>query len=71
MDDHQEIEAIVRDAFGEDCCGSACCEMDLFTDDGVWMIQLEGFMAPWPLGRTAAEVKAALAAYAQSGLGMA
>jgi hypothetical protein len=35
-----------------------------------WKMMLEGFMAPWPLGKTAAEAKERIREYAEMGFGL-
>ena len=85
MDETQEIMQTLYDTFGRDGCGLICCAPDLpeqsksgpvscepeiYKDESGWKIFMEGFMEPWPLGRTVEEAKATLIAYSHAGYGL-
>jgi hypothetical protein len=55
---------------GEEGCGVSCSEAEIFQDEEGWKMILEGFMAPWRLGSTVAEAKAAIREYAAMGFGL-
>lgn len=70
MDDHQKIYELLYEIVGEGGCAGDCTDAELYQEDGEWKLFLCGFMEPWPLGRTLAEVEASLKEYAGQGLGL-
>jgi hypothetical protein len=85
MDEKQEIMQTLYDTFGRDGCGLTCCQPDtkepdssdpvycepeIYKDETGWKLFMEGFMEPWPLGRTVQEAKAALIAYGHTAYGL-
>ena len=70
MGEREELLEYLMEFIGEEGCGVACSEADIFEDADGWHMQLEGFMAPWKLGRTMFEAKAAIREYAQMGHGL-
>lgn len=69
-DERQEICDQLHSVVGEDGCGVSCSETEFFREDGEWKLFLAGFMEPWPMGRTVAEVKSNLKEYAAMGFGL-
>ena len=70
MSDREEIMAVLMDAIGEEGCGVACEEADIFKNDDGWQMMLEGFMGPWKLGDTVEEAKISIRQYASMGFGL-
>jgi hypothetical protein len=70
MNDREVILAELMDAIGEEGCGVACEEATVFEDEDGWKMMLEGFMAPWKLGRTVEEARNSIKEYASMGFGM-
>ena len=66
----QQIYDLFLEIVGEGGCAGACTESDIYQQDGEWNMFLCGFMEPWPLGRTAAEVETRLREYAGQGFGL-
>ena len=60
MPNKQEVYDLFYKIAGEDGCGGACTDSELYEEDGVWKLNLCGFMEPWPLGKTLAEVESSL-----------
>ena len=69
-DEKEQICNIFHELIGEDGCGVSCSDAEIYKEDGQWKIFLAGFMAPWPLGATVAEVEASLRDYAGMGHGL-
>ena len=67
MSDKEEILSALMDVVGEDCCGSACEEATVYKDEQGWQLLMEGFMGPWPLGKTVEEAKTRIHEYANMG----
>jgi len=70
MNEKSEIRERLMEVIGEEGCGVACEEADIFHDDEGWKIMLEGFMEPWKLGHTVAEAKQNIKEYAKMGFGL-
>jgi hypothetical protein len=70
MDDRQKIYDLLYEIVGEGGCAGACTDSELYREDGEWKLFLCGFMEPWSLGRTMAEVEANLREYAGQGFGL-
>ncbi|MEJ2158258.1 MAG: hypothetical protein P8X96_23270 [Desulfobacteraceae bacterium] len=70
MDDRQKIYDLLYEIVGEGGCAGACSDSELYQEDGQWKLFLCGFMEPWPLGRTIAEVEANLREFAGQGFGL-
>lgn len=70
INERQEICDLFPSVVGEDGCGVSCSEVEFFKENGEWKMFLSGFMEPWPMGRTMAEVKSNLKAYATMGFGL-
>jgi hypothetical protein len=70
MDERGEILSVLMDAIGEEGCGIACSEADIFQDGEGWKMMLEGFMEPWFLGKTPREAKERIREYASMGFGL-
>jgi hypothetical protein len=70
MSEKTEILDYLMTVVGEEGCGVACSEAEIFKDAEGWKMMLEGFMAPWPLGKTAAEAKERIREYAEMGFGL-
>lgn len=68
--DQQEILNALFEALGEESCGMTCCAPEVFEDENGWQLLMEGFLEPWPLGRTVEEAKAAIHEYTHMGFGM-
>jgi len=71
MKEKEEILKTLADAIGKEGCGISCEEADIFRDEDGWKIFLEGFMEPWPLGKTVEEAKVRIREYASQGFGLA
>jgi hypothetical protein len=71
MNERHEINGYLYELIGEEGCGLACDNADIFYDENGWNLMLEGFMEPWKLGRTVEEAKTRLREYASQGFGMA
>ena len=69
-DEKQHMLKILNDIMGEEGCGGACTESDIFKENGEWKLFLCGFMEPWPLGKTLEEAEASLREYAGQGFGI-
>jgi hypothetical protein len=70
MDDRQKIYDLLYEIVGEGGCAGACTDAELYRDDGQWKLFLCGFMEPWSLGSSMAEVEANLREYAGQGFGL-
>ncbi|HSM75572.1 MAG: hypothetical protein PVI27_12060 [Desulfobacteraceae bacterium] len=70
MSEKTEILDYLMTVIGEEGCGVACSEAEIFKDAEGWKMMLEGFMAPWPLGQTVAEAKERIREYAEMGFGL-
>lgn len=68
--EQREILAALFEALGEDGCGMTCCDPEVYRDENGWRLRMEGFLEPWPLGRTVEEAKAAIQEYTHMGFGM-
>jgi hypothetical protein len=51
MNEKSEIRESLMEVIGEEGCGVACEEADIFHDHEGWKMMLEGFMEPWKLGQ--------------------
>ena len=60
----QQIYDLLYSIVGEGSCAGACTDAEIFNEDGEWKLFLCGFMEPWPLGKTLAQVEASLWEYA-------
>ena len=69
-DEQQRLCEIFNNVVGEAGCGVSCFEADIFKENGEWKIFLEGFMEPWPMGRTIEEFETNLREYAAQGFGL-
>ena len=69
-DEKHQIVDLIYEIFGEDGCGSACTDSEVFQEDGEWKLFLCGFLEPWALGQTLEEVEASMRAYAGPGFGI-
>ena len=58
------------EVIGEEGCGVACEEAEIFHDHEGWKMMLEGFMEPWKLGQTVEEAKKNIKEYAKMGFGI-
>jgi len=70
MSEKTEIRDYLMAVIGEEGCGVACSDADIFQDEDGWKMMLEGFMAPWRLGKTAEEAKKAIREYAGMGFSL-
>lgn len=70
MNEKSEILDYLMTVIGEEGCGVACSDADIFKDEEGWKMMLEGFMAPWKLGQTAEEAKRSIREYADMGFGL-
>lgn len=70
MSDKSEIRESLMAVIGEEGCGVACEEADIFHDDEGWKMMLEGFMGPWKLGDTVEEAQESIREYARMGFGL-
>jgi hypothetical protein len=70
MSEKAEILAYLTEIIGEEGCGVSCEDAEIFKDEEGWKLMLEGFMAPWPIGKTVEEAKAAIKEYASQGFGL-
>jgi hypothetical protein len=71
MNDRERILMTLKDVIGEEGCGVSCEQAEVFRDEEGWKFLLEGFMEPWPLGKTVEEAEARIKEYASQGFGMA
>ncbi len=69
MSDQQKIYDLLYEIVGEGGCAGECSEAEIYQENGEWKLFLCGFMEPWPLGTTFAEVEANLRDYADEGFG--
>ena len=69
-DEKQEIYGLLHEIVGEGGCAGACGESELYQEDGEWKLFLCGFMEPWSVGKTLADVKANLQEYVGQGFGL-
>jgi hypothetical protein len=70
MSNQSELLKELYDVLGEEGCGVSCEEAEIFHDDDGWKMKLEGFMAPWKLGRTVDEARKSIREYASMGFGL-
>ena len=70
MSEREDILDALMQVIDEEGCGVACEETTVFKDEDGWKFMLEGFMEPWLLGHTLAEVKASIREYARMGSGL-
>jgi hypothetical protein len=70
MNEKSEIMESLMEVIGEEGCGVACKEADIFHDEEGWKMKLEGFMEPWKLGHTLAEAKKNIQEFAKMGHGL-
>lgn len=70
IDEKQKIYDLLFEIVGEGGCAGSCSESELYKEDGEWKLFLCGFMEPWRLGKTLADVKAHLKEYAGQGFGL-
>jgi hypothetical protein len=69
-DERQRVYDLLFDIVGEGGCAGACTESELYQENGEWKLFLCGFMAPWRLGKTLAEVESNLKEYAGQRYGL-
>lgn len=62
-DEKQQIYDLLYSIVGDGGCAGSCTDADIYLQDGEWKLFLCGFMEPWPLGKTLAEVEARLWEY--------
>ena len=70
MEDGQEIKKTLFEVIGEEGCGAACSDADIFRDEEGWKLMLEGFMGPWKIGETVEEAKQTLKELGSMGFGL-
>lgn len=70
MNDKQKIYDLLYEIVGEGGCAGACTDSELYQEEGQWKLFLCGFMEPWSLGGTMAEVEANLREFAGQGFGL-
>jgi hypothetical protein len=70
MSEKSELVEELMSAIGEEGCGVACEEAEVFHDGEGWKMRLEGFMEPWKLGATVDEAKKSIRDYARMGFGL-
>jgi len=70
VEQKRKIYDLLYEIVGDRECGEACSETELYEEDGEWKLFLCGFMEPWPLGKTLAEVEIALREFARPGFGL-
>jgi hypothetical protein len=70
MNEKSEIMESLMEVIGEEGCGVACEEAEIFHDHEGWKMMLEGFMEPWKLGHSVAEAKKNIQKYAKMGFGL-
>jgi len=69
-DEKRQIYDLLYEIVGEGGCAGECTDSELYQENGEWKLFLCGFMAPWRLGKTMAEVEANLREYAGQGHGL-
>ncbi len=67
---YRKICDLVSEIVGEEGCGAACTDSEIYQENGARPIFLCGFLEPWPLGQTLEEVEANLQEYTDQGLGL-
>jgi len=70
MNDRAEIVKFLYDVIGEEGCGVACSDAEVFEGEKGWEMMLEGFMEPWYIGKTVEEAKTSIKEYASMGFGL-
>jgi hypothetical protein len=70
MTEKDEILNFLKETIGEEGCGVACEEAEIFKDQTGWKMFLEGFMQPWYIGKTVEEAKSNIKKYASMGFGL-
>jgi len=70
MDTDAGLKETLLRLVGEEGCGIACDDADLYQDDEGYKLKLCGFLEPWKLGTSEAEAKTALVELARMGFGM-
>ena len=70
MEDRQEIRKTLFEVVGEEGCGAACSDAELFCDEEGWKLMMEGFMEPWKIGKTVEEARQTLNELGSMGFGL-
>ena len=70
IDEKQHLCQLLTDIVGDVGCGVSCTDAEIFKEDGEWKLFMEGFMAPWPMGKTVEEFEANLREYTSQGFGL-
>jgi hypothetical protein len=70
MEDREGLKTYLYELIGEEGCGVACDDAELFRDEDGWKLRLEGFMEPWKIGKTVSEAKETLKHLAHQGFGL-
>ena len=60
----------LTEVVGEDGCCVTCGPDDIYKDEEGWQLFLDGFMAPWFLGKTVDEARASIREFASQGFGL-
>ncbi len=69
MTDREELQRYLYEVVGEEGCGIACRDADLFKDEEGWKLHMECFMEPWKLGHSLEEAKSSILEYSKMGFG--
>lgn len=70
MGEKEEIRNFLMEVIGEEGCGMACGDADIFVDEDGWKLKMEGFMEPWKIGKSVEEAKESLREYASMRYGL-
>ena len=70
MNDKQEIRKTLHEVVGEEGCGIACNDAEIFWDEDSWKLMMEGFMEPWRIGKTVEEARQTLKELGSMGFGL-
>ena len=70
IDEKQHLCQLLSEMLEDTGCGVSCSDAEIYKEDGEWKLFMEGFMEPWPMGKTVEAFEANLRDYASQGFGL-
>ena len=70
IDEKAYLCRLLTETVGDVGCGVSCSDAEIFKEDGEWKLFMEGFMEPWPMGKSVEEFEANLREYTSQGFGL-
>jgi hypothetical protein len=70
MNTEDGLKELLMGLVGEEGCGIACDDADIYQDDDGWKLRLCGFLEPWKLGTSESAARASLVELARMGFGL-